>query len=278
MASELNVGGAHIQADIANVRIEGTNDSQPTSVAELIIEASADRRAGVRIEDRDDGTQSGFIGRGYDTPDVLVFETGTTERMRIDSAGLVKVSKGHTGTFTALSLGNTSTSANDNVSLELQAAGLGAPARIEAEAPGGSDTDLAFYTVNGGSAGLAMRLDADGAATFSNGIDISSGFLTVGDYSELTIASGVITVTASLHNVDTESDAATDDLDTINGGAEGTILHFSPTNASRTVVAKDGTCNLRLAGDFTMDNSTDVLTLIKTGSNWFEVSRSNNAG
>ena len=204
--------------------------------------------------------------------------TSGTNLVTIDSAGLVKVSKGHTGTFTALSLGNTSTSANDNVSLELQAAGLGAPARIEAEAPGGSDTDLAFYTVNGGSAGLAMRLDADGAATFSNGIDISSGFLTVGDYSELTIASGVITVTASLHNVDTESDAATDDLDTINGGAEGTILHFSPTNASRTVVAKDGTGNLRLAGDFTMDNSTDVLTLIKTGSNWFEVSRSNNAG
>ena len=46
-------------------------------------------------------------------------------------------------------------------------------------------------------------------------------------------------------------------------------------SGSRTVVVEDGT-NLKLAGDCTLDNAEDTITLIKSGSAWHEVSRSNN--
>ena len=103
------------------------------------------------------------------------------------------------------------------------------------------------------------------------------GTLVCGTGGELTISSNVITVTHSFHTVDTESDASTDDIDTINGGvAAGQILTITANNTARSVVAKDGTGNLKLAGDFTMDNTEDTLMLVYDGSNWLEVSRSGN--
>ena len=64
------------------------------------------------------------------------------------------------------------------------------------------------------------------------------GRLNFADDTELTIALGVITVTQGYHRVDTEADGASDDLDTINGGAEGDMLIIFPENTARTVVAK----------------------------------------
>ena len=97
---------------------------------------------------------------------------------------------------------------------------------------------------------------------------------------ELTIVEagglGVITATHSYHTVDTEGDAASDNLDTINGGATGQMLLITAHDDSRTVVAKDGTGNLRLSGDCTLDHSTDSLLLMYVSSYWIEISRSNN--
>lgn len=102
------------------------------------------------------------------------------------------------------------------------------------------------------------------------------GRLAYSSDTELTIASGAITVTRNFHTVDTEADAASDDLDTINGGADGMPLTLAANDAARTVVMKDGTGNLRLAGDFSMDNNQDTITLIYNGSAWLETSRSDN--
>jgi hypothetical protein len=95
---------------------------------------------------------------------------------------------------------------------------------------------------------------------------------------ELTIASGAITVTRAFHTIDTEGDAASDDLDTIDGGEDGMILVIRPVHADRTVVVKDGSGNLQLNGDFTMDDASDTLTLIYDAdlSKWVELARSNN--
>ena len=93
---------------------------------------------------------------------------------------------------------------------------------------------------------------------------------------ELTIASGAITATHSYHTVDTESNASTDDLDTINGGATGQMLLITAQASSRTIVAKDGTGNLNLNGDFSLDHNTDTLLLMYVSSFWIEVSRSSN--
>ena len=109
-----------------------------------------------------------------------------------------------------------------------------------------------------------------------NGL-FGSAFVHVKASSELTIASGVVTADQTFHSIDTESDAGTDDLDTINGGGDGDIIIIKAENAARTIVVKDGTGNLRTAGDFSMDNSTDTMMLINSGgSTWLELSRSNN--
>lgn len=100
----------------------------------------------------------------------------------------------------------------------------------------------------------------------------------------LTIALGVITVgvanPGAWYVVDTEAAAATDDLDTINGGADGDIIVLKAANDARTVVVKHATGNLRLDGlvDFSLDNTLDRITLQydATAAVWCELSRANN--
>ena len=95
----------------------------------------------------------------------------------------------------------------------------------------------------------------------------------------LTISTGVITVTDSLHRVDTEGAAATDDLATINGGVDGQVLMLRSTANGRDVTLKDNTGNLLLAGDFVLDRNQDLITLYYDSllSSWVEISRSSNA-
>jgi hypothetical protein len=96
---------------------------------------------------------------------------------------------------------------------------------------------------------------------------------------ELTIATGAITVTHSRHTVDTEADAASDDLATINGGVDGMELTIRAADSARSVVVKDGTGNIQCAGDFTMDHVNDTIRLMFDDglSAWVEVSRSDNS-
>ena len=64
----------------------------------------------------------------------------------------------------------------------------------------------------------------------------------------------------------------TDQIHTIGGGQDGSILVLR----CQAAAAIDNTGNLRLRGNFTMDDPTDTLTLLKSGSNWIELARSNN--
>lgn len=56
---------------------------------------------------------------------------------------------------------------------------------------------------------------------------------------ELTIASGAVTVTQALHTIDTESDAASDNWDTASGTVANQVYVFTPASAARTVVIRD---------------------------------------
>lgn len=115
------------------------------------------------------------------------------------------------------------------------------------------------------------------ADTFAEKATFTKG-LSVGSTASYTIASDAITLTtAGLIQVDTQSAAATDDLSTISGGAEGDIIIVFSADASRDVTLKDNTGNLRLAGDFTLSHTQDRITLVKVSSNWFELARSDNA-
>lgn len=101
-------------------------------------------------------------------------------------------------------------------------------------------------------------------------------FFNLGNYgAEQTIVSGVITAPDTYFNIDTEADAASDDLDTINGFAVGRLLVIRANNASRTVVVKHGTGNIQLAGgvDFNLDTFNTNLVLLGTGIGWIELSR-----
>jgi hypothetical protein len=110
---------------------------------------------------------------------------------------------------------------------------------------------------------------ANGTVNLGPGSGTSSGVVT--------ISSGVILINGSFQTVDTEGGGATDDLDTINGGIKGRILVLKQANNARDVTAKDGTGNLRLAGDFTFGNTDSTLTLISAdGVIWLEVARSSN--
>lgn len=95
------------------------------------------------------------------------------------------------------------------------------------------------------------------------------------------IQSGAITAFSPYMVVDVEGLAAsTDDLDTINGGSYGKSVSIRASNASRTIVVKDATDNIRCpsAGDFSLDNQKDVIALRYDAqiTAWLTVSASSN--
>ena len=133
----------------------------------------------------------------------------------------------------------------------------------------------------GKKATIASLPDALGLGTGDdvvfNGVSANGGFLNIGSPSELTIDTGVITVTQSFHTVDTESDAGGDALTDIQGGSVGDILILSAEDGARTVTVTDGVGTIRCAGDFALDNTSDTITFVKKATVWWEISRSDNA-
>jgi len=104
----------------------------------------------------------------------------------------------------------------------------------------------------------------------------------VQESSELTISGGVITVTGRNNVVDTEGDAANDDLDTINGGENGMIITLRAADSARTVTVKHLTVpagNIQCGTDFGLDNEADRITLQYCAkySVWVCLNRRNNA-
>ncbi len=101
----------------------------------------------------------------------------------------------------------------------------------------------------------------------------------IGEGTELTIAAGIVRSTTGFHLIDTESDAGTDDLDTINGASVGQLLVLKSADDARDPTIKDATGNILLAGsvDFTLSDTDDTITLVFDGTNWLEVSRSDNS-
>ena len=99
--------------------------------------------------------------------------------------------------------------------------------------------------------------------------------------SELTIASGVVTQTRAHHTIDTESDAASDDLNRLaNANADaGAIVYLRQESSARAVTVK----HQGGAGDgqFVLNNSSDVtigangvLVVMRVGTSWLQISSS----
>jgi hypothetical protein len=121
----------------------------------------------------------------------------------------------------------------------------------------------------------AAGVTVDGVVCKDSGVSVG-GFLNIGTPSSLTISGGVVTATKSNHTIAGEG-ALPDNLDTINGGTDGDVLVLRAANVLEAITVKDGTGNINCAGDFTMDQTLDTITLMHNGSTWVEISRSNNA-
>ena len=137
--------------------------------------------------------------------------------------------------------------------------------------------------IRGGAADWeAYAAEANRQVLIGDGTDLISRALQNADLpdprsftaaSELTISGGAITATQTYHKVDTEADAASDDLDTINGGAAGDLLIIRAENDARTVVVKHNTGNIWIIGeqDVSLEDTEDHLWLIYDGSTWCSV-------
>lgn len=137
--------------------------------------------------------------------------------------------------------------------------------------------------------GWTMRLDSSNSDAFEMRYDGAALHrlktdgaldtpLRLSQSSATTISSGAITrPSQSYVQIETEGAAASDDLDTINGGTQGDMIILKAASSSRTVVVKDSTGNLRLAGDFNLDNGQDSIGLIFDGATWNELFRSDNS-
>jgi len=119
--------------------------------------------------------------------------------------------------------------------------------------------------------------------TFDNNLRVYTeglfrNVITTRDASALTIDSGgAITITQTIHVIDTFGAAASDNLDTINGGVDGRIIILYAADNARTVVCRDNADNLRMNGNFSLDNVHDTIMFFYDGAIWKELSRSNNA-
>lgn len=87
---------------------------------------------------------------------------------------------------------------------------------------------------------------------------------------ELTIDTGEITRTQAYHTVDTEGDAAADNLDTINGGATGDMLVLQAAHDARTPTIKHNVDNIWMTGggDIALNDINDIAILFYNGTMW----------
>lgn len=123
---------------------------------------------------------------------------------------------------------------------------------------------------------LGTTGDVTSGGSVASTDEVSPGtWLEFGTATELTVATGAVTATRMSHTVDTESDAATDDLDTISGNAPGRFLLLKAQDVARVVTVKHGTGNLTLTGaaDFALNEAADQILLLGTSSGWVEVMR-----
>jgi len=97
--------------------------------------------------------------------------------------------------------------------------------------------------------------------------------------SELTIAAGVITAIEgqSVYTVDTQSDDATDELLTINGGSEGRQIYLLLEDNARVVTIDVGAGNILGSADVVFPSS-EFVELLFTNGNWTVQAGQSSAG
>lgn len=135
------------------------------------------------------------------------------------------------------------------------------------------DTGVPVFTqVSNGvtAAGVLTALAANTNPVALNGVAVTNvASITAKASTTLTIATGAVTATQSVHALDTEAAAASDDLDTVSGLVLGQWYRFKIVSSARNVVIKHGTGNILCFGnrDITLDVTADSVIGFYDGTN-----------
>jgi|GEM_PF-4430327 len=116
----------------------------------------------------------------------------------------------------------------------------------------------------------------DNAGITRTKVDANSAF-SIGDINTVGIVSDVLTIENNFVIPSSES-GSSDDITNILGGQNGMILVLRGAGGQNITVNKNagGTGALWINSNFTLTSSVDTITLIKNGSVWYELSRSDN--
>ena len=94
------------------------------------------------------------------------------------------------------------------------------------------------------------------------------------------LSSNAFTASKSFHLVDTEGNAANDQIDTINGGVDGGFLILQISSAGRDswLIEGGGNVEMQVDANFQLNDSTDTAMFIYNGNTslWCEIARSDN--
>lgn len=208
--------------------------------------------------------------------DGISTEVSATDTVTINLDVPVAVSDGGTGAD--LSLGG---GANQVVKMSALGGPMSAGAITSAEiatalttppAIGGTTPAAGTFTTVNGTTGTFTTLTGTTLIATQRRIAAST---------ELTISSGAITKTQTYHRIDTQSDAADDDLDTINGGTSGDELFIRAENTARTVsITNAGNIYTGTGTDIDLDSNEKIVHFIYDGtlSKWVVVGGSAGVG
>lgn len=170
--------------------------------------------------------------------------------------------KGHNGSTLVIEAGDT---AGDDVVIA-EGSGDGSTNRVIVYGGGG-------LTLGGADAAIAATVGASGGLTANGGLEVTGGFLGLGTPTELTIASGSVTPTQSFHLIDTEGDAATDDVDTFatTNASQGDKVCMYQVDPARDVTYKHATGNILMKGaaDLTPGSGQRIHCWVWDGSTWW---------
>jgi len=106
-------------------------------------------------------------------------------------------------------------------------------------------------------------------------LEVAQGRLSLGDGASADIASGSITYSRAYTVVDTEGAVASDDLDTINGGAIGDVVYLVAQNDARTINVNHngngGNIRTKSGASIVLDDTDKLAGLVFNGTNWLEM-------